>query len=244
LKHDEEIKNDIPLAKWDLKTSFFHGRGVDVDHVHDKAQGDVAGSTLEENKKSPEIIFLGGDMWKENDNRGSTPTDSILVSNKDRVEAGKAAPTINFAVQTKGMLRPMILKKQTKSKVVIVYSTYGITSHEERAIRRAINFFESREFPLEYIDAALKSCQNRRVVFEKVSGLKCWWAPKFPQIFIQLEDKSVVYIGDWDRIQELLECDAMNQEFVSQNNLPTFSAVFKDFIDIEDMTTFSRSSEE
>jgi len=271
LKHDEEIKNDIPPVKWNSKPISIHERADDVDRVNDIEQDSVADSTLEENWKTPEIIFLdgdvqkesynnrrstltdstleenwktpeiifmGGDMKKENYNRRSTLTDSILVyNNNEKKEAGKTAPIVNLmpAFHTKGILRPMILNKHTKRKVVILYSTYGITSQEERAIRRAINFFETREFPLEYIDAALMCCQNRRVVFEKVSGLKCWWAPKFPQIFIQLEDKSAVYIGDWDRVQELLDCDAMNQEFVSQNNLPTFSAVFKDFIDVKDV---------
>jgi len=133
--------------------------------------------------------------------------------------------------QTKASLKPFILNKRTNCKVVIVYSTYGITSHEEQSIRRSINFFEVRKFPLEYVDAAIVSCQDRRAIYEKVSGLKCWWAPKFPQIFIRLEDETAVYVGDWDRIQELLDSDGLNRVFVKQNKIPTFSAVFGHFLD-------------
>lgn len=124
-----------------------------------------------------------------------------------------------------------IKMRPTECKVIIVYSTYAVTSHEEQAIRRTMFFFEARKFPLEYVDAALMECQERRAVFEKISGLKCWWAPKFPQIFVRLEDDQVLYIGDWDRIQELLDCDGLNTAFVRQNNIATFSGVFGDFID-------------
>jgi len=135
------------------------------------------------------------------------------------------------ALPTRVSLKPFTLNKRTNCKVVIVYSTYGITSHEEQSIRRSINFFEVRKFPLEYVDAAIVSCQDRRAIYEKVSGLKCWWAPKFPQIFIRLEDETAVYVGDWDRIQELLDSDGLNRVFIKQNKIPTFSAVFGHFLD-------------
>lgn len=141
--------------------------------------------------------------------------------------------------------RPFQLKKikmrPTECKVIILYSTYGVTSHEEQAIRRAMFFFEARKFPLEYVDAALVECQDRRAVFEKISGLKCWWAPKFPQIFVRLEDDQVIYIGDWDRVQELLDCDGLNKAFVRQNNIATFSGVFGDFID-SNFSTFAKDN--
>lgn len=148
-------------------------------------------------------------------------------------EEVKIAPSSNVGnvFQTQVSLKPFILNKRKNCKVVIVYSTYGITPHEEQSIRRSINFFEVRKFPIEYVDAAILCCQDRRAIYEKVSGLKCWWAPKFPQIFIRLNDKRAVYVGDWDRIQELLDSDGLNRAFIKQNKIPTFSAVFGHFLD-------------
>eukprot|EP00497_Spongosphaera_streptacantha_P001153 TRINITY_DN1781_c0_g2_i1.p1 TRINITY_DN1781_c0_g2~~TRINITY_DN1781_c0_g2_i1.p1 ORF type:complete len:127 (+),score=34.95 TRINITY_DN1781_c0_g2_i1:94-474(+) len=64
--------------------------------------------------------------------------------------------------------------------------------------------------------------------------MKTWWAPKFPQIFIRHEDESITYVGDWDDIQELLDCEGLNNAFVKQNHIPTFTSVFGDFISIND----------
>jgi len=239
-----------------------------VDPEHEIEQEDVVDIKREEKYSPPEQIVLERDLQEEKYSRGefeiakTTLTERVLEDGKEREhkevrekvvrrhleEEVRFAPTYNLenAFQTKVTFKPLVLNKQTKCKVVILYSTYGITSHEEQAIRRTIWFFEARKFPLEYVDAALKDkkLQDRRAVFEKVSGLKCWWAPKFPQIFIRLEDESVVYVGDWDRVQELLDCDALNRAFVTQNNIPTFSAVFGDFIDITDVkrTTFPGDS--
>jgi len=87
------------------------------------------------------------------------------------------------------------------------------------------------------IDGAIYPCQDRREVVEKVSGMRCYWAPKFPQIFIKQEDEQLVFVGDWDRVQELLDCEGLNESFVRQNHIPTFSGVFGDFIDKNDVKT-------
>jgi len=228
-----------------------------VDPEHELLEEEVPDYERKEKERTPEQIVLERDTQEEKYTRGefeiakTTVTEKVLENGKEKShkevrekvvrrhleEEVRIPSTYNIenAFQTKVTLKPLVRIKQTKCKVVILYSTYGITSHEQQAIRRTIYFFEARKFPLEYVDAALICCQDRRAVFEKVSGLKCWWAPKFPQIFIRLEDDNVVYVGDWDRVQELLDCDGLNRAFVKQNNIPTFSVVFGDFIDTSDV---------
>jgi len=212
-------------------------------------------SRANEKDRSPDIILLEKDRQLSKESRGefeiskTTLTQRVLENGKEMEyreihenlirrhteEEMKMAPTYNLehAFQNKAMMKPLVLK-DTECKVIIVYSTYAITVHEEVSTRRTINFFEARHFPIEYVDAALRCCQDRRAVLEKVSGLKTWWAPKFPQIFIRLEDESVVYVGDWDRVQELLDCEGLSRAFVKQNKIPTFSSVFGNFININD----------
>merc|ERR1712083_1090181 len=124
--------------------------------------------------------------------------------------------------------------RETPARVVVMYSTYGITSHEEQACRRAIYYFSSHGFPCEWIDGAIIPCQDRREAVEKISGMKIWWAPKFPQIFIKNEDGSMFYVGDWEDVQELMDCDTLNAPFVRTNHIPTFRTVFGVFFEMDD----------
>jgi len=167
-----------------------------VDPEHELLEEEVPDYEREEKERTPEQIVLERDTQEEKYTRGefeiakTTVTEKVLENGKEKShkevrekvvrrhleEEVRIPSTYNIenAFQTKVTLKPLVRIKQTKCKVVILYSTYGITSHEQQAIRRTIYFFEARKFPLEYVDAALICCQDRRAVFEKVSGLKCW----------------------------------------------------------------------
>jgi len=51
---------------------------------------------------------------------------------------------------------------------------------------------------------------------------------KYPQCFLRSDDGAVVFIGLWDKIEELVECDTLPADILEANpNIETFSKVLK-----------------
>lgn len=52
---------------------------------------------------------------------------------------------------------------------------------------------------------------------------------KYPQCFLEADDKTYEFIGLWDEIESLIECEDIPAEILQQNpNIKTFSSVFAD----------------
>ena len=51
---------------------------------------------------------------------------------------------------------------------------------------------------------------------------------EYPSAFVMREDKSVTYIGNWNRIQELLDAESIDKAILEAHpEIVTFSSFFK-----------------
>lgn len=64
-----------------------------------------------------------------------------------------------------------------------------------------------------------KEERNRLFAISNVKG-------NFPQVFLKLEGQEEKFIGTYDKIQELVELNSMDDETLEKNKLQNFNTVF------------------
>jgi hypothetical protein len=81
----------------------------------------------------------------------------------------------------------------------------------------------SKRIDFESVDGSLPEVKEQRDQLFACSGQR----GKYPQLFLRAADGSLRYIGKWDEVQELCECDDLPKDLLDSNpDIKTFSKVF------------------
>ena len=72
------------------------------------------------------------------------------------------------------------------------------------------------------MDAADPVNHELRTELFGISGVR----GKFPQVFIATDASATKFVGDFDKIQELIENNALPADVLSKNNIASFDSVF------------------
>jgi len=107
--------------------------------------------------------------------------------------------------------------------VVLLLSSTTTDSAQEIGQRRVTDALISKKVVYSTVDGSLPEEKERRDQLFSVSSLR----GKYPQVFIEKEGGELVFVGQWDKIQELLECDDIPSEVLAANpTISTFTNVF------------------
>jgi len=110
------------------------------------------------------------------------------------------------------------------AKVIFLFTSCPTENGTETNQRRCQDMLESKKLEVVMLDGALPQNVEERNKLFSVSKLR----GKYPQVFVQSEDGSeTTFVGDWDAVQELLECDSIDSETLkSHPEINTFSKAF------------------
>mmetsp|Transcript_71749 Transcript_71749/g.149812 ORF Transcript_71749/g.149812 Transcript_71749/m.149812 type:complete len:118 (-) Transcript_71749:114-467(-) len=89
--------------------------------------------------------------------------------------------------------------------------------------RRLEDTLVGRKIQCEKIDGSLVENKEVRDVLFGVSNMR----GKYPQCFLKSEDGSFHFVGLWDEVESLIECDTLPEDVLSANpDIKTFTKVF------------------
>eukprot|EP00602_Paraphysomonas_sp_CaronLab_P006799 CAMPEP_0185020848 /NCGR_PEP_ID=MMETSP1103-20130426/3499_1 /TAXON_ID=36769 /ORGANISM="Paraphysomonas bandaiensis, Strain Caron Lab Isolate" /LENGTH=112 /DNA_ID=CAMNT_0027552009 /DNA_START=98 /DNA_END=432 /DNA_ORIENTATION=- len=108
------------------------------------------------------------------------------------------------------------------AQAVILISSYQSDTTQEQNQRRLEHTMQANKIDYLSVDGALAENKETRDTLFSVSGQR----GKYPQCFIK-ENDTYTFIGLWDAIESLLECNDLPAEVLEANpNIPTFEKTF------------------
>eukprot|EP01033_Poteriospumella_lacustris_P009560 gene9556-6856_t len=113
------------------------------------------------------------------------------------------------------------------SGVRVIVLVSGLTTDQIQMVntRRLEDLIAGKKFAFERVDGALAENKEIRDTLFGVSGHR----GKYPQCFIADGTGGYRFVGLWEEIESLVDCDALPKEVLDSNpNIPTFSRVFAD----------------
>lgn len=105
---------------------------------------------------------------------------------------------------------------------VFLYS--GLSTDQIQIVntRRLETALEGKRVVYEKIDGARAESKDIRDQLFAVSGQR----GKYPQLFIKNEDESYTFLGLWEEIESLLDCDELDAGILASNpTIQTFKTV-------------------
>jgi len=107
--------------------------------------------------------------------------------------------------------------------IVLLVSSTTTDSAQEIGQRRLTDMLLSKKLKVETIDGSLPENKDKRDELFGISSLR----GKYPQIFIQGADGTKKFVGQWEKVQELVECDDLPADVLAANpTIETFSKTF------------------
>jgi hypothetical protein len=104
-------------------------------------------------------------------------------------------------------------------KVIVLWTS---VSSDETNTRRVQDLFTAKRIVVTSIDASLPWHKEVRDKLFEVSLIR----GKYPQIFIDRGDDNYTYIGSWEQIESLLDCDSIPEDVLAANpTIETFNKV-------------------
>lgn len=105
----------------------------------------------------------------------------------------------------------------------LLISTTTADSAQEIGQRRLEDMLKAKKIVFTTIDGSLPEFKEQRDEMFTVSSLR----GKYPQVFLKSSSGTLNYIGNWDKIQELCECDDLPKEILDSNpTIETFTKAF------------------
>ena len=106
--------------------------------------------------------------------------------------------------------------------VLILITSTPSTLEQENTQRKIIDWMKAFHIDHKTIDGADQVNKELRNELFDISKLK----GKYPQVFLTNKTDSTVYVGDYEKIQSLIEDNNLPADVLAKNNLPTFNSVF------------------
>lgn len=90
--------------------------------------------------------------------------------------------------------------------------------------RKVRDWLNSKKVAFVELEATVDVEERKKLT--KISGK----AGGYPQVFIERAADDIEYVGDYEKMLELIEAEEIPAEAIAANNISTFSSVFKEFI--------------
>ena len=88
---------------------------------------------------------------------------------------------------------------------------------------RLENLLIAKKLEIKKIDGSDPDSKDRRDACFAVSGVR----GNYPQCFLEHDNGTLVFVGVWDTIESLVECNDIPEEVIAQNpDIKTFNTVF------------------
>lgn len=113
------------------------------------------------------------------------------------------------------------------ANVVLLVSSTTTDSAQEIGQRRVNDALISKRVVYSTVDGSMPEEKERRDQLFAVSSMR----GKYPQVFIEKDGGELIFVGQWEKIQELLECDDIPAEVLASN--PTIETFTKTFVDVK-----------
>ena len=100
----------------------------------------------------------------------------------------------------------------------------GLTTDQIQMVntRRLESLIEGKKYAFERIDGALADNKEIRDTLFGISGQR----GKYPQCFVADGNGGYRFIGLWEEVEQLVDCDALPQDVLAANpNIPSLSMV-------------------
>jgi hypothetical protein len=109
-------------------------------------------------------------------------------------------------------------------RAVILYSSLSTDQIQIVNTRRLEDAVLGKKLAHNKIDGASPENKDIRDKLFGISGQR----GKYPQFFIATETEDYRFVGLWEEIESLLDCDSLPEDVLAGNpNIPTFSKVRK-----------------
>lgn len=106
---------------------------------------------------------------------------------------------------------------------VILFSSLTqdtISTINTRRLQQAFLSKNLKHIEIDGLDPESVPIRNKLFSISNLRGV-------YPQVFIKDEtNDSYEFIGNWDKIESLLDCDTLDAKVIEDNNIETFSKVF------------------
>mmetsp|Transcript_11851 Transcript_11851/g.19538 ORF Transcript_11851/g.19538 Transcript_11851/m.19538 type:complete len:118 (+) Transcript_11851:123-476(+) len=110
---------------------------------------------------------------------------------------------------------------------VILFSSLTADQIQEINTRRMEDSLSGRKAQFEKVDGALPENKEVRDVLFGLSGQR----GKYPQCFLKGVDGQYTFVGLWEEVESLMECDEIPAEILSANpQIKTFTQVFANVV--------------
>lgn len=107
---------------------------------------------------------------------------------------------------------------------VFLYSSLATDQIQVVNSRRLEDSLSGRKIQFEKVDGSLAENKEVRDIMFASSGQR----GKYPQCFLKSDGGDYVFVGLWEEIEGLLECDTIPAEVLAANpQIKTFEQVFK-----------------
>lgn len=105
---------------------------------------------------------------------------------------------------------------------VILFSSLSHDTISVANTRRLQQAFISKNLKFIEIDGVNPETHDIRNKLFSVSNIR----GVYPQVFIKNEaDDSYEFVGNWETLEQLLDCDTLDQKVIDDNNINTFTKV-------------------
>eukprot|EP00204_Picochlorum_oklahomense_P003659 CAMPEP_0118802410 /NCGR_PEP_ID=MMETSP1161-20130426/7450_1 /TAXON_ID=249345 /ORGANISM="Picochlorum oklahomensis, Strain CCMP2329" /LENGTH=108 /DNA_ID=CAMNT_0006730617 /DNA_START=44 /DNA_END=367 /DNA_ORIENTATION=- len=106
-------------------------------------------------------------------------------------------------------------------RVLVIISNSAGNLAQENGQRKVKTWLSARNVAYVEVEATIDADERRKLtgISGKVGG--------YPQVFIERAQDDIEYVGDYEKLLELIEAEEIPANVVEANNIPTFSTVFK-----------------
>jgi hypothetical protein len=116
-----------------------------------------------------------------------------------------------------------IQESKMSQTAILLFSSLATDQIQVVNSRRLEDSLASKKLHFEKVDGSLIDNKEVRDTLFGISGQR----GKYPQCFIKDSDNVIQFVGLWDEIESLLECDTLGAEVLEANpSIKTFDKVF------------------